>query len=147
MIYKFPASRSARPKLEKPPKPANPEDEQIGDIQGQVPDSKEEWWVAEALNKLGIPYQYQYSVFGGRAAGRGGYLIDFIVYTQPLATMIEIYGGYWHDGEFGADDKKRQADIESAMEDVARVPMSIIWASDLIDSETVFRKVREAIYG
>ena len=145
MIYKFPTSRKrqAKPYLEKPPRAENEQDEPIGMIQGQVPDSKEEWWISKALDRIGIPYQYQYPVNGGRA--RGGYMVDFVVQTVPLATMIEPIGNHWHTGELGADDKKRQADVENAMQDVAKTPILNLWIPDMIDEETVFKRLREEL--
>src|SRR5687768_4047867 len=106
MYYKFPTPRRrAKPKLEKSFDVEKELDEPIGLIQGQTPDSKEEWWISKGLNRIGIPYTYQYPVNGGRK--RGGYLVDFVVNTVPLATMIEPVGNHWHTGELGADDKKR----------------------------------------
>jgi hypothetical protein len=140
MIYKFPTRRrSAKPLLEKLPKPKAVEEEPIGLIQGQTPDSKEEWWIARALDRLKLSYTYQYPVNGGRA--RGGYMIDFVVHTVPLWTMVEPVGNHWHTGELGADDKKRQADVESLMQDVARTPILNLWIPDLTDRETVFQRI------
>jgi hypothetical protein len=140
MTYKFPTRRrSAKPLLDALPKPKAVEEEPIGLIQGQVPDSKEEWWIARALDRLKLSYTYQYPVNGGRA--RGGYMIDFVVHTVPLWTMVEPIGNHWHTGELGADDKKRQADVESLMQDVARVPILNLWIPDLTDRETVFQRI------
>jgi hypothetical protein len=139
-LYKFPTRRrSAKPLLEKLPKPKAVEEEPIGLIQGQTPDSKEEWWIARALDRLKLSYTYQYPVNGGRA--RGGYMIDFVVHTVPLWTMVEPVGNHWHTGELGADDKKRQADVESLMQDVARTPILNLWIPDLTDRETVFQRI------
>jgi hypothetical protein len=140
MIYKFPTRRrSAKPLLDALPKPKAVEEEPIGLIQGQTPDSKEEWWIARALDRLKLSYTYQYPVNGGRA--RGGYMIDFVVQTVPLWTMVEPVGNHWHTGELGADDKKRQADVESLMQDVARTPILNLWIPDLTDRETVFQRI------
>jgi hypothetical protein len=140
MIYKFPTRRrSAKPLLEALPKPKAVEEEPIGLIQGQTPDSKEEWWISRALDRLKLSYTYQYPVNGGRA--RGGYMIDFVVHTVPLWTMVEPVGNHWHTGELGADDKKRQADVESLMQDVARTPILNLWIPDLTDRETVFQRI------
>jgi hypothetical protein len=140
MIYKFPTRRrSAKPLLDALPKPKAVEEEPIGLIQGQTPDSKEEWWIARALDRLKLSYTYQYPVNGGRA--RGGYMIDFVVHTVPLWTMVEPVGNHWHTGELGADDKKRQADVESLMQDVARTPILNLWIPDLTDRETVFQRI------
>jgi hypothetical protein len=140
ITYKFPTRRrAAKPLLDKLPKPKAVEEEPIGLIQGQTPDSKEEWWISRALDRLKLPYTYQYPINGGRQ--RGGYLIDFLVHTVPLATIIEPIGNHWHTGELGADDKKRQADVENIMKDIARVPMTNLWIPDLLDAETVFQRI------
>jgi hypothetical protein len=55
--------------------------------------------------------------------------------------MVEPIGNHWHTGELGADDKKRQADIENLMQDVARVPILNLWIPDLTDRETVFQRI------
>lgn len=143
-MYKFKTPRKrAKPLLEKPQVEKISEDEPIGLIQGQVPDSKEEWWISRALDRLGLPYIYQYPLFGGRQ--RGGYMIDFVVGTVPLATMIEPIGNHWHTGELSKDDLKRQADIENAMQGQARTPIVNLWIPDLIDMETVFQRVRKEL--
>jgi hypothetical protein len=140
ITYKFPTRRrAAKPLLDKLPKPKAVEEEPIGLIQGMMPDSKEEWWISRALDRLKLSYTYQYPINGGRQ--RGGYLIDFLVHTVPLATIIEPIGNHWHTGELGADDKKRQADVENIMKDIARVPMTNLWIPDLLDAETVFQRI------
>jgi hypothetical protein len=146
MIYQFPTNnRKARPKLEKAQVEDKAPEEPMGLIQGQVPDSKEEWWIAKALNRIGVSYTYQYPVSGGRT--RGGYLVDFVVNTTPLATMIEPIGNHWHTGELGSDDKKRQADVESEMQSFCRIPIVNLWIPDLMDEETVFQKLRSELLG
>lgn len=144
MIYKFPTRRrSAKPKLEAQKFQEEPPEEPMGLIQGQVPDSKEEWWIAMALNRLGIPYVYQYPVNGGRT--RGGYLVDFVVMTTPLFTMIEPEGNHWHTGELGSDDRKRDSDVENEMQDVARIPIVKLWIPDMIDEDTTFQRLRSLL--
>lgn len=64
-------------------------------VQGQMPDSKEEWWCALALYKLQLKFDFQKHVMGGRS-GRGGQVVDFWVYTVPRPTPIYIQGDYWH---------------------------------------------------
>lgn len=142
MFYKFPNRRMAKPKFETTAidERAKNADDVIGMIQGQTPDSLQEWWISRALDRLGLQYTYQYPINGGRA--RGGYLVDFVVYTNPLATMIEPVGNHWHTGELGADDKKRQADVEAAMQDICRTPIMLLWIPDMLDSETVYQKLR-----
>ncbi len=117
--------------------------EEVGLVQGKKVDSVQEWWVARALWKMKLSFQYQYSVFGGST--RGGYFIDFVVYTAPLWTMIEIYSNHWHTQELGADDRRRQVEIEAAMSDVARIPMTILWADQLTDEEHAYEAVRREL--
>jgi hypothetical protein len=145
VTYKFPTHRrAAKPKLDLPQREEKPDDEPMGLIQGQVPDSKQEWWIARALDRLKIPYTYQYPV-NGDGRQRGSYRIDFVVYTVPLATMIEPEGNHWHTGELGSDDKKRDADVEEQMRSIAKTPILKLWIPDLMDSETVFRKIAGAL--
>ena len=68
---------------------------EIKPVQGQMPDSKEEYWCALALYKLKLDFVFQKQVMGGRA-GRGGQVVDFWVYTAPYPTPIYIQGDYWH---------------------------------------------------
>lgn len=135
--------RPGRPHFDQPSYDGKVPEEAIGYIQGQVPDSKQEWWVSKALDRLRLSYTYQYPVNGGRA--RGGYLIDFLVWTTPLATMVEPIGNHWHTGELGADDKKRQADVESLMRDIARAPILNLWIPDMIDEDSVYQRLRREL--
>lgn len=145
-MYKFKTPRrSAKPYLEKTPLDEQPDEEPVGLIQGQVPDSKQEWWVARALDRLKLKYVYQYPINGGRQ--RGGYMIDFLVGTVPLATIVEPKGNHWHTGELGKDDLKRQADIENIMQNEARTPILNLWIPDLINQETVYQVLRRELLG
>lgn len=66
------------------------------EIQGQAIGSKEEAWFAAALQKLDIPFIYQYAIKGGRNV-RGGYVLDFLLpATAPQATGINLDNPYWH---------------------------------------------------
>jgi len=67
-------------------------------VQGIMPDSKEEYWCALALDRLKLRYVFQKHVMGGRS-GRGGQVVDFWVYTVPNPTPIYIQGDYWHYAE------------------------------------------------
>ena len=64
-------------------------------IQGIMPDSKEEYWVALALYRLHLDFEFQYQLFGGRKY-KGGQVIDFWVFTVPLPTPIFVQGWYFH---------------------------------------------------
>ena len=106
----------------------------IGLIQGKTPDSRQEYWASQWLEYKKLPYQYQYRAFAG---AKYFYDIDFMVWTRPLATMIELNGGFWHYAELGQDDRKRQLEIEDAMRDIAKIPIQFLWAEDMISRETV----------
>jgi len=68
---------------------------EIKPIQNIMPDSKEEYWVALALYRLKLDFVFQYQLFGGRKY-KGGQVIDFWVYTNPLPTPIFVQGWYFH---------------------------------------------------
>jgi len=61
MIYKFPTRKIAKPILERATleEEAQPDENNIGIIQGQTPDSLQEWWISRALDKLSMTYTYQ----------------------------------------------------------------------------------------
>jgi hypothetical protein len=134
--FKF-KTRRARPiKVETyaPPRPAKVEEE-IGLIQGMTPDSKEEWWVSQWLDRKHLQYAYQYRVFGG--GPEYFYNLDFLVYTRPLATMLEPLGNHWHTDQLGQDDRKRQLEIEDVMRDIAKIPIQFITVDEMINRESV----------
>ena len=82
---------------------------QLDIVQGLLPDSKNEYYVALALNKLGIDYRFQVplGVFGVR----GSQVIDFVVYN-PNAVAVFIQGEYWHDRKSESEDILKQAAAE-----------------------------------
>lgn len=58
--------------------------------------------VYQALQKMGVEFQYQAAMYGGRL--RGGTVIDFIVYTPPNPTALYVDGPYWHRKERGYEE-------------------------------------------
>lgn len=70
-------------------------------IRGMKADSKEEWWVFLALERLaeasGLQWEYQVPVFGGRTRA-GGNVVDFIVYTAGRVIWLDPMGRYFHTG-------------------------------------------------
>lgn len=68
---------------------------EVEPVQGMMPDSKEEYWVALALYRLNLDFEFQYQLFGGRKY-KGGQVIDFWVKTVPLPTPIFVQGWYFH---------------------------------------------------
>lgn len=78
-------------------------------VQNRIPDSRNEYFVALALDKLGIDYRFQVplGVFGVR----GSQVIDFVVYNpHPVAVFIQ--GEYWHDRKSESEDTLKQAAAE-----------------------------------
>jgi hypothetical protein len=106
----------------------------MGLIQGKTPDSKEEWWVSQWLDRKRYRYEYQYVVFAG---ADHFYKLDFLVYTVPLYTMVEPLGNHWHTDRLGQDDRLRQLKIEDAMRPVAKIPIQFIAVEDMVNRESV----------
>ncbi len=100
-------------------------------------DSKQEWWIILALNRLGKQFNYQWHVLGGRV--RGGYIIDFYVYSAPRNFFIEYYGGYWHEGTMGSDDAFRERNIEHE----TGMQVFGIFEKDGATEQTIYNAVRK----
>lgn len=115
MAYKFP-TRTSRVKIPgRPPfERAVKEEEFVGTIAGKKASSKEEWRIAIALDKVGLSYEYQLPIGGGRSV-RGGMVLDFLVYTKPLPTPLLVQGKYWHTGRKGRFDPFNEARIKSLL--------------------------------
>lgn len=96
-------------------------------VQGIMPDSKEEYWVALALYKLKIDFIFQYQLFGGRKY-KGGQVVDFWVLTQPLPTPIFVQGWYFHysTAERAAQSKLNLMYLESSLNGKAMKPVEIL---------------------
>lgn len=96
-------------------------------VQGIMPDSKEEYWVALALYKLHIDFVFQYQLFGGRKY-KGGQVVDFWVYTMPLPTPILVQGWYFHyaTAERTSQTKLNLMYLESRLNGKAMKPVEII---------------------
>lgn len=105
----------------KPPLP------EVQRVQGIMPDSKEEYWVALALWKLHIDFVFQYQLFGGRKY-KGGQVVDFWVKTMPLPTPILVQGWYFHysTAEKTAQTKLNLMYLESRLNGKAMKPVEII---------------------
>ena len=115
------------------------EEEPLGLIEGQVPDSKEEYWVAQALWKYEIRFMYQFQIFGG-VSRRGGLIVDFLVWN-PMRTPLLVHGDYWHENEMDGGDRTSLVAIESYFKKDA----IILWGSDAETKEDVFDFVRDNV--
>ena len=122
--------------------PAPVEQEQIAPIQGVMPDSKEEYWVAKALYKYDIPFRFQWQIRGGTTR-RGGLVVDFVV-RNPMRTPLLVYGKYWHMAELEGGDKRRVVAIADYFKvGVQNIP--ILWADHSTTEESVSAWVRRNI--
>lgn len=115
------------------------EEEPLGLIEGQVPDSKEEWWVAQALWKYEVRFMYQFQIFGG-VSRRGGLIVDFLVWN-PMRTPFLVHGNYWHRNEMDGGDRIALVAIEQEFKKDA----IILWGSDAQTQEDVFAFVRKNV--
>lgn len=95
----LPSARYKAPK-EQPPIPI---------IQGKQVDSLNEFYVGLALERLGVPYLYRVSYWGGRSLP-GGVELDFLAWPGmgALQTGIQVYGRYWHSGQKTAKDRIKE---------------------------------------
>ena len=77
-VYQFGKRRTRKVPLKNKPvediEVKQPDEDAIEPVQGITPGSKEEYWVALALYRLGIGFAYQYDISGGRQF-RGGQII------------------------------------------------------------------------
>jgi hypothetical protein len=64
-----------------------------------------------ALLKMKLPFDYQVPKYGGRNV-RGGTVLDFIVFTPPSPTVIQVDGPYWHRTERAYEETIIQANLE-----------------------------------
>ena len=100
------AKQQEAPKLKVQKEP----EEVIGLVQGIMPASKNEWYVALALERLDLEFMFQFSIMGGRNI-RGGQVIDFVVFN-PNAIPVFIQGEYWHNAKRESEDLLKQAAAE-----------------------------------
>ena len=119
-----------------------PEEEQIGLVQGQMPDSKEEWWAAQALWRYKVEFRFQWEIYGGTTR-RGGLIVDFVVWN-PRMTPFLVHGNYWHRNELQGGDKTALIAIAKYF-NVSVESIPILWGSDAQSKEDVFSWVRANI--
>lgn len=115
----------------------------IEPVQGIMPDSKEEYFVAKALDRLKVDYTFQYSVAGGRAL-RGGQMVDFMIYTVPLPTPVQIKGEYWHKWARGAQSQFDLLMLENMLKGYARKPIAI-WTYELPNIDAAYQVLKRKV--
>jgi hypothetical protein len=145
--FKTPSTRIAKPKPvgDKPMKSGTPAEPPIQAVQGVMPGSKQEWRVALALDKLGIRYDFQRSIGGGRSL-RGGQVIDFWIYTAPKPTPCFVQGAYWHKAKTESEDTMKQYKVQHMY--AGRVmPNLLLQEKDLSSVEAAVRTLRRELIG
>ena len=98
-----------------------------------------EYFVAAALDKLGIPFLFQVSYWGGRSL-RGGQVLDFLVWN-PLETPVQVFGEYWHSGLLGSKDRLKLAQLQMLFD----VPIVILWGNETDSYQDALSAVREKV--
>lgn len=145
-VFQFGKNRRGK-KLNIKPRPKMDSGKEIEppltEIQGIMPDSRPEWRVAMALNKMRIEYDYQYSLGGGKRYA-GGQVIDFMVYTAPLPTPIYVQGDYWHRGAKSTSDSYKQAQVIRIFHGQVNLPL-LIWEHEIPNVDAAFALLRRKL--
>ena len=141
MNYRFPETGTRRRRQRGAYVPEERVEEQIGLIQGRVPQSKEEWWVAKALWRLKEEFIYQFEFFGGHI--RGGQILDFLVHTVPFKTALDVKGEYWHRNEMTSEVRFNLFLLEAELHGWA--VLEVLWGKDLPNEEETYLKVRDVL--
>ena len=95
-----------------------------------------EYNVAYALTAEGFEYIFRATYFGGRSI-RGGVEVDFLV-LAPFPTPLEIFGNFWHSGQFDANDKLRL----NILQQFFNTKVRIIWGNESETPEDARQAVR-----
>lgn len=144
-VYKFKNRRSKKIVL-KPRGQVDydkPDEDIIQPIQGIMPDSKEEYWVAVGLYRLHLDFEYQYSIAGGSIL-RGGQIIDFFVNTVPLPTPVLVQGEYWHGGTKNAESEFKVSFIKKYFGGEAQDPVEI-WDYEIPDMQSAYEVLKRKL--
>ena len=100
-----------------------------------------EWRVALALEKLKIPYMFQFALMGRRST-RGGIVLDFLALTDPLSTPIDVRGEYWHGARQRVDDDLALAVMMSRGSYAEPV---VLYGGELQSDEQAFATVKREL--
>jgi hypothetical protein len=107
-------------------------------IQGKVPGSIQEVWVAWAFVTLREPFQYQVVLYGGKQV-RGGQVLDFLL--TRFNTPVQVFGDRWHSLRTAED-----AYNLSVLEALYGVPPVILWGHELTSPEATLSTVRRKLH-
>ena len=102
-----------------------------------------EKYIADALAKLNLTFQFQMSVGGGR--GRAfGVVLDFLVMTRPQPTPVWVHGEYWHQGAKRASDIRAMEKVETFGQGNYRKGVEI-WGNESDEPDKALHAVRRKI--
>jgi hypothetical protein len=107
-------------------------------IQGKVPGSIQEVWVAWAFVTLREPFQYQVVLYGGKQV-RGGQVLDFLL--TRFNTPVQVFGDRWHSLRTAED-----AYNLSVLETLYGVPPVVLWGHELTSPEATLITVRRKLH-
>lgn len=105
--------------------------------------TKIEWYVALALDKLEIPYLFQYEIGGGRVF-RGGMVLDFLALTSPLSTPIDVRGEYWHQPKQRVEDDLQLALMNHYGKGQFAEPV-VVYGAELQTPEQAFSTIKREL--
>ena len=100
-----------------------------------------EWRVYQALLRAGFnatQIQFQVGFMGGRHF-RGGVIVNFVIETAPLPTIVEVNGEYWHEGRFEAEDTVQRMNLEQNIGDQFQIVD--LWANQLQSDDMAYDAV------
>ena len=107
-------------------------------IQGNVAGSVNEYYVAQALDRMKLEYIYQYWFRGGMI--RGGQVIDFLVQKPPRPIPLQVQGGYWHSAQQDPERAMKNAEIAQEFGEVKE-----IWEDECQDVDMAYSWLMENI--
>lgn len=111
-------------------------------IQGRVPQSIGEWYIANSLQKLNHQFIYQFQVFNLTGV-KGSFVLDFLVLTTvPFSTPLEHFGEFFHSADLTREDQLRLERIEFELGPNINDTV-IIWGKEVQtqeDTDAVMRK-------
>lgn len=101
-----------------------------------------EYWVAKALDRIGLEYTFQLSLGGGRRAF--GMVLDFLVKTVPLPTPVWVHGEHWHMGDRRAKDLRQMTMVSELMGGEVAQPVEI-WGTESNNENAAYAAVRRTL--
>lgn len=114
-------------------------------VHGQPAGSSIEYNVAQGLDAIGLRYQYQYPVLGGRNR-KGGSVIDFLVSTVPLLTPLYVQGDYWHGSvSKKVDDAWLLRRVRAALHYSSTDPVQI-WENEALTIDQAISSLRRVLH-